>query len=135
MMAALKAAPFAAVLLVLLLSWQGGLKRHTRLAHDDGTIGRDPAERITFFVENLKNELPALFERPEPYVEALVERISYITFFSRVLERVPEREAHADGELLKMAMLNAFVPRFIVPEKPELAACSFRSSCMEPGSV
>ena len=56
-----------------------------------------------------------LFEDPEPYVEALVERVSYITFFSRVLEHVPSREPYADGELLRMAFLNAFVPRFLVP--------------------
>lgn len=123
--AGLKAAPVLAALLVLLLVWQGGLKKNTRLAHDDGTIGGDATERISFFVENFRSELPLLFEAPEPYVEALVERMSYITFFSRVLEHVPAREPHAEGELLSMAMQNAFVPRFLVPEKPELPSDSY----------
>lgn len=123
--AVLKASPFVAVLLVLLLVWQGALKKNTRVAHDDGTLGADAMERISFFVANFRTELPQLFETPEPYVEALVERVSYITFFSRVLEHVPDREPHAQGELLRMALLNAFVPRFIVPDKPELPSDSY----------
>ena len=124
-LAAIKTAPLVAALIVMLLIWQGGLKRFTRDAHDQGAIGADPADRITFFVQSFRSELPALFETPEPYVEALVERVSYITFFSRVLEHVPEREPHADGELLKLAMSNAFVPRILVPEKPELPSDSY----------
>jgi hypothetical protein len=120
-----KAAPVLAALLVLLLVWQGGLKKNTRLAHDDGSIGVAASDRIAFFAENFRTELPLLFEAPEPYVEALVERMSYITFFSRVLEHVPAREPHAEGELLSMAMQNAFVPRFLVPEKPELPSDSY----------
>jgi hypothetical protein len=123
--AAVRATPFAAVLLILLLAWQGGLKRNTRVALNDGWIGDDPGERIAFFVQNFRQELPALFDDPEPYVEALVERVSYITFFSRVLEHVPDREPFADGELLNMAMMNAFVPRVLVPDKPELPSDSY----------
>jgi len=123
--AAVKAAPFAVALIVLLLVWQGGLKRHTRLAHDDGAIGRDPGDRISFFVQSFRTELPRLFEEPAPYIEALVERVSYITFFSRVLEHVPDREPHAQGELLRMAFMNAFVPRVLVPDKPELPSDSY----------
>ena len=123
--AAMKAAPFAAALLVLLLIWQGGLKRNTRVAHDEGAIGKDPVERISFFVQSFRTELPELVEKPEPYVEALVERVSYITFFSRVLEHVPDKEPHANGELLKMAFSNAFVPRLLVPDKAELPSDSY----------
>lgn len=125
LVALLKAAPFAAMLLVLLLIWQGGLKRDTRLAHDAGAIGPNPTERITFFVRNFRAELPELFKTPEPYVEALVERVSYITFLSHVLDRMPDREPYAGGELLRMALLNAFVPRFLVPDKPELPSDSY----------
>ena len=121
----LKAAPFVAALLLLLLVWQGALKKNTRVAHDDGFIGQSATDRISFFAENFRTELPLFFATPELYVEALVERVSYITFFSRVLEHVPGREPHARGELLRMALLNAFVPRFIVPEKPELPSDSY----------
>jgi hypothetical protein len=123
--AGIKAAPLLAVLIVMLLIWQGGLKRNTRVAHDQGAIGADPAERVTFFVQSFRDELPVLIDDPEPYVEALVERVSYITFFSRVLEHVPDREPHADGELLGLAMSNAFVPRFLVPNKAELPSDSY----------
>jgi len=124
-LAGLRAAPFVASLLVVLLIWQGALKKSTRVAHDDGTIGRGATERVAFFAQNFRTELPQLFAAPEPYVEALVERISYITFFSRVMEHVPAREPYAHGELLKMAMLNAFVPRFVVRDKPELPSDSY----------
>jgi hypothetical protein len=122
---AAKVTPFVGILLVLLLIWQGGLKRNTRVAHDQGVLGADTRGRVSFFVENFRTELPQLFVAPEPYVEALVERISYITFFSRVLEYVPDKEPHADGELLKIAFSNAFVPRVLVPEKPELPSDSY----------
>jgi hypothetical protein len=123
--AGLKAAPFVAALVIVLLVWQGSLKKNTRLAYDDGSLGRDAFDRIGFFVQNFRAELPQLFDTPEPYVEALVERVSYITFFSRVLEHVPDREPYAEGELLRMAMSNAFVPRVLVPEKPELPSDSY----------
>ena len=123
--AALKAAPFAGVLLVLLLVWQGGLKDDTRWAHRVGVIGADPGSRIAFFVNNARSNLPALMADPAPYVQALVERVSYITFFSRVLEQVPDREPYAGGALLKMALWNAFVPRVLVPDKPELPSDSY----------
>lgn len=125
LMAMLKGAPLVAGLLVLLLAWQGGLKRDTRSAYDKGLIGSAPAERLAFFADSLKKELPALCERPEPYVEALVERISYITFFSRVIEYVPEREPYGNGELLKMAVTNAVLPRLLFPDKAVLPSDSY----------
>ena len=122
---AIKVAPFVAVLLVLLLVWQGGLKRDTRRALDSGFVSPEPAERIAFFIEGLRSELPALAENPRPYVEALVERASYITFFSRVLEHVPRQEPHARGELLRMAITNAVMPRFLFPDKAVLPSDSY----------
>ena len=125
LVAALRAAPLVIALAIVLLIWQGGLKRDTRLAHDAGQIGSEPTARVTFFLQNVTAELPRLFQNPEPYVEALVERVSYVTFFSRVLEHVPSREPYADGELLKMALSNSLVPRFLVPDKPELPSDSY----------
>jgi hypothetical protein len=58
-------------------------------------------------------------------VEGLVSRVSYVTFFSRVLENVPAREPHADGELLQMALSNAFMPRFLFPNKGALPSDSY----------
>lgn len=125
LMTAVKGAPFVAVLVVLLLVWQGGLKRETRRALDGGFLSSEPVDRIGFFVDGLRSELPALAENPRPYVEALVERVSYITFFSRVLEHVPRQEPHARGELLRMAISNAVMPRFLFPDKAVLPSDSY----------
>ena len=123
--ALVKSAPVLAALIILILVWQGGLKNETRQAYDGGFIGNAPRDRIEFFVDNLQRDLPTLFEDPQPFVETLVERLSYITFFSLVLDYVPKIEPHADGELLQMAMLNAFVPRALFPEKPALPSDSY----------
>jgi len=119
-----KATPVLGVLLVLLLVWQGGLKRQTRDALDEGVIGRDPVERVSRFVDGVRESAPELFRNPEPFIEAFVERVSYITFFSRVLDYVPEHEPYADGELLGMALANTTMPRFLFPEKPVLESDS-----------
>ena len=123
--AMVKGLPVLVPLTVLLLVWQGGIKRETRMAYDQGIVGNTPRDRVEFFVDNLRRDLPVLFEDPQPFVETLVERISYVTFFSLVLERVPEREPHAGGELLSSAMQNAFVPRLLFPEKPVLPSDSY----------
>jgi hypothetical protein len=123
--AVVKGVPVLVPLTVLLLVWQGGIKRETREAYGQGLVGNTPRDRVEFFVDNLRRDLPVLFEDPQPFVETLVERISYVTFFSLVLERVPEREPHAGGELLVSAMQNAFVPRLLFPDKPVLPSDSY----------
>ena len=123
--AVVKGLPVLVPLTVLLLVWQGGIKRETRAAYDQGLVGNTPRERVEFFVDNLRRDLPVLFEDPQPFVETLVERISYVTFFSLVLERVPDREPHAGGELLQSALQNAFVPRLLFPDKPVLPSDSY----------
>ncbi len=125
LIAAAQASPVVAVLLLLLLIWQGGLKRETREAIDSGYVTADPIERVVGFGEGVQRELPELFANPGPYVEQLVERLSYITFLSLVLDYVPEREPHAGGELLKLAVANSTMPRFLFPSKPVLASDSY----------
>lgn len=120
-----KASPIVAVLLVLMLVWQGGLKRDTRVAFDRGYASASPLERVTQFASGVEEALPDLFADPEPYVEKLVERVSYVTFFSIVLDHVPTREPHAEGELLKMAIANSTMPRILFPEKPVLPSDSY----------
>jgi hypothetical protein len=124
LMAFVKASPVVAVLVILLLVWQGGLKRDTREAFDAGYGGANPIARVTTFVEGVQRAVPDLFADPSPYVERLVERVSYITFFSLVLDHVPSRESHAEGELLWSAFANAVMPRVLFPEKPVLASDS-----------
>jgi hypothetical protein len=120
-----KASPILTLLLVLLLVWQGGLKRETRTAFDLGYASSDPLERIAQFTSRVRQSIPDLFADPEPYVEQLVERISYITFFSNVLDYVPAREPHARGDLLRVAVANTIMPRYLFPEKPILLSDSY----------
>lgn len=123
-MAFVKASPVVAVLLILLLIWQGGLKRDTREALEAGYLGANPISRVANFVAGVQRSVPDLFASPRPYVERLVERVSYITFFSLVLDHVPNREPHADGALLRLAVANAVMPRVLFPEKPVLESDS-----------
>jgi len=121
---ALRAAPVVAALMFFVLVWQTGVKQETRRAYDRDLVGQSPSERIAFFLTNAKDALPTVFEDTGGVVEGLVERLSYITFFSLTLDHVPAREPFAGGELLRMAVLNGFMPRFLFPDKPVLPSDS-----------
>jgi hypothetical protein len=111
--------------LVLAVVWQAGVKRETRRAFDRAEIGSSVGDRVGFFVDRVRETVPALWDEPREAVEAFVTRVSYVTFFSRVLVHVPNVEPHAEGELLRMAVLNAFVPRALYPDKPALPSDSY----------
>jgi hypothetical protein len=118
-------APVIFVVLILATAWQYGVKRETRQAHDRAAIGARVSDRASFFLDRTRNVLPELWASPQDGVDSLVGRLSYIVFFSRVLEYVPAVEPHADGELLWMAVTNGFMPRFIFPDKFELPSDSY----------
>jgi hypothetical protein len=117
--------PVALLVLLLAVVWQGGVKKETRKAFDRDQIGSGVGDRVGFFAERVQETWPALWEDPRDAVEAFVTRMSYVTFFSRVLVHVPYVEPHARGELLRMAVLNAFVPRVLYPDKPALPSDSY----------
>ena len=122
---AFKTSPAIAAALFLALLWQAGVKKDTREAYDRQLVGSSPSERIDLFLDSAADAWPVLRDDPAGVVESLVERLSYITFFSRVLDYVPRQEPHARGELLTMALLNSSVPRFLYPEKPVLPSDSY----------
>jgi hypothetical protein len=113
------------VCLFLVLTWQAGVKKETRRAYDADEVGSDPVERVTLFVSHAVNAVPVVLNETETVFEGLVARVSYVTFFSRTLEYVPAKQPHADGELLQMALTNAFMPRFLFPDKPVLPSDSY----------
>jgi hypothetical protein len=114
----------AIVALFLMLVWQAGVKRETRKIYDEGLVnGR--LDRAELFVQQVAAAVPEVIDDPRPSIEILISRLSYIGFFSRVLEYVPAVEPHAGGELLKMAVTNAFMPRLLFPSKPVLPSDSF----------
>ncbi|MGE5361499.1 MAG: hypothetical protein ACM3NQ_20980 [Bacteroidales bacterium] len=106
------------------LVWQAGVKKETRRAHDTNAVGGGPAARISLFLQSAQASVPIVLEDTTQVVEGLVERLSYITFFSRVLDHVPKVQPHTNGELLGMAFGNAFTPRFLFPGKAELPSDS-----------
>jgi hypothetical protein len=105
--------------------WQSEVKVQTRKAYANGSIGSEMLDRVGFFVDHVQGALPALWADPLGAFDSVVERLSYVTFFSRVLDRVPAQEAHANGELLKMALTNTLIPRFVYPDKPALPSDSY----------
>ena len=112
------------LLMFLALIWQAGVKKQTRLAYDTDIVGNDPIDRVTLFVESAATSLPIILDDTDIVVEGLIERISYITFFSRVLDHVPHVQPHTNGELLNMAVTNTVMPRFAFPDKPALPSDS-----------
>jgi hypothetical protein len=110
--------------LFLMLVWQAGVKKEARRIYDEGLVnGR--LDRAELFVKQVAAAVPEVIDDPRPSIEILISRLSYIGFFSRVLEYVPAVEPHADGELLRMAMTNAFMPRLLFPSKPVLPSDSY----------
>jgi hypothetical protein len=110
--------------LFLMLVWQASVKKETRRIYDEGVItGR--LDRAELFVKQVAAAVPEVIDDPRPSIEILISRLSYIGFFSRVLEYVPAVEPHANGELLQMAVTNAFMPRLVFPSKPVLPSDSY----------
>jgi hypothetical protein len=110
--------------LFLMLVWQASVKKEARRIYDEGLVnGR--LDRAELFVKQVAAAVPEVINDPQPSIEILISRLSYIGFFSRVLEYVPAVEPHADGELLRMAMTNAFMPRLVFPSKPVLPSDSY----------
>lgn len=50
--------------------------------------------------------------------EDLVDRISYISYFSLALRHVPDRVPHQDGKIWSDAVMHIFMPRAFFPNKP-----------------
>jgi hypothetical protein len=115
----------AVVITFLALVWQAGVKSETRKVYDENLVSSNPLDRVSLFIDKAAVAVPLVFTETQTVVEGLIQRVSYITFFSRVLEYVPSTQAHTNGELLKMAVTNTVMPRFLFPEKPVLPSDSF----------
>ncbi len=119
-----RTAAVATIILFLALVWQAGVKKETRRLYNRDLVAPDPLTRVSLFVDKAGEAIPFVFSDTGTVVEGLIERVSYITFFSRVLEYVPATQPHTRGELLKMAVTNTVMPRFLFPEKPVLPSDS-----------
>jgi hypothetical protein len=117
--------PLAVGVLLLAVVWQSGVKKATRTAYDQGALNSKLENKLDFFRNEAEETMPSVWEDPAGAIEVLVARLSYVTFFSRVLEFTPRHEPFAHGELLQMALTNAFVPRVLDPDKPILPSDSY----------
>jgi hypothetical protein len=115
----------AALAIFLAMTWQAGVKRETRRLYDTEAVSANPLDRIQLFVTQSAAAVPIVFNDTAFVVDGLIGRLWYVGFFSRVLEQVPAREPHAEGELLQLATTNAFYPRFFFPDKPPLPSDSY----------
>jgi hypothetical protein len=76
------------VALFLMLVWQAGVKKEARRIYDEGLVnGR--LDRAELFVKQVAAAVPEVIDDPQPSIEILISRLSYIGFFSRVIEYVP----------------------------------------------
>jgi len=67
-------------------------------------------------------DLYSSIEQPELLqgVEALIKRISYVSYYAVVLSRVPDHLPHENGTFLWAAVDHIMYPRFLFPNKPRL---------------
>lgn len=106
------------------LLWQGGVKPQWRSyiwaegAADTPTVKMEKFARIVGDVTSTFDSKMA--------IESLVTRTSSGSlYFSYVIARVPEQQAHENGLLLQKAVTNAVVPRFLFPGKESLGGDSW----------
>lgn len=121
---ALGVVPLLGAAVFLAVLWQGAVKYEVRAARDREQVASSPLQRVDFFLESASANLPLLMQDSQAAVGELTARLSYLTFFSRVLEYTPAVERHAGGELLRMALVNGFVPRLLFRDKPVLPSDS-----------
>lgn len=116
------------VILWLGLIWSGGVKAEWRQEiwyRDDQSIAAAaPTERMAQFFRIAGNGIEN-FDLDSASATLAARLSSGSFYFSRVLDRVPQIIPHQQGKLLGMAVENAVVPRFIVPEKTNLGGDSW----------
>lgn len=106
------------------LLWQGGVKPQWRSYVWAEGASDSPTVKMGKFVQ-IVGDVTSNFDGSLA-LESLVSRTSSSTlYFSYVVSRVPEQQAHENGLLLQKAITNAVVPRFLFPEKANLGGDSW----------
>ncbi len=116
--------PGAAFILGCGLLWTGGLKEAWRDVVWRSGASQSPTENLAQFSSVLEKAV-ANFDLAHA-VDELVQRVSSGSlYFSYVLQYVPEITPFENGAILYRAIVNATVPRFLFPEKPNLGGDSW----------
>ena len=72
-------------------------------------------ERIATLTELTKDLTDEGFFRG---VEALIARVSYVTYFAMAIDNVPDKMPHENGRLWRETVQHVFMPRLFFPNKP-----------------
>jgi hypothetical protein len=112
-----------AVLSLLLViaggAWEGGIKPVWRGLEVEGS----PTEKLQTFMQ--VTEFVATEMESEGWLAALVSRVSSVTQFGLVLDRVPGAVPHENGRLLWRATKHILAPRLLFPGKENLGTDSW----------
>jgi hypothetical protein len=100
-------------------AWEGAIKPIWRNLEIEGS----PTEKLETFIHI--TEFAATEADRQGWLEALVSRISSITQFALVLDRVPQTVPHEDGRLTIRAIKHIVVPRVLFPNKENLGTDSW----------
>ncbi|MEP6937502.1 MAG: hypothetical protein ABI871_05475 [Chthoniobacterales bacterium] len=99
--------------------WEGGIKPIWRNLEIEGS----PTEKLETF--GRVAEFAVTEMESEGWAQALVSRVSSITQFGLVLDRVPSIVPHENGKLTLRAINHILLPRFLFPGKENLGTDSW----------
>jgi len=118
------AVALSVVLVILGVVWQGAVKPAWRPLVMEERVTGSKIERLAEFVDVAADAIVEM--DPTASVESLVQRLSDVPlFFGRVLERVPARLPHEDGQQTMEAVRHVLMPRFFFPNKTMLGSDSW----------
>ncbi len=111
----------AAVLLFIAgVIWEGAIKPVWRNLEFDSTSQLETLDIFAHVAATTTSEM-----QEESGIQALIERVSSITQFALVLDRVPLTIPFENGRLTKRALVHILVPRLLFPNKENLGPDSW----------
>jgi len=106
------------------LVWEAAVKPLWRPAYTRGDITGSPTKKISMFGETVREGMSDLESGKS--LESLAARLSSgLSYFSLVLQEVPEFVPYENGRLILRALEHSVKPRFLFPEKPSLGSNSW----------
>lgn len=99
--------------------WEGAVKPVWRTLEFQGT----PMQTLDAFAHVTATTTREMDEKKG--IEAFISRVSSITQFALVLDRVPSLVPHEDGRLTRRALNHILLPRLLFPSKENLGSDSW----------
>ena len=99
--------------------WEGAIKPKWRTFDAEGS----PMDKLEAFVD--VTESATAESESQSWLQDLIRRVSSITQFALVLNRVPAVVPHENGQLTMRAIKHVLVPRILYPEKENLGTDSW----------